>query len=143
MDSIKITSGVKRIAINEDEERVIVFNPTDIVFAEKFYRLLGNFQDKLKEYQVRSAEIEAVKDVDENGLPANLDTRIALLREVCEYMAGQIDYLFGPGTARKIDEGALDLSIYEQFFTGITPFVQKARVEKIERYGSKPAKRKL
>lgn len=135
MDSIKIVTGEKRIAINDDENRVIVFNPTDIIFAEKFYKLLGDFQTKLKEYQEKSAGIEAAKETDENGIPVNLSDRIALLREVCEYMGRQIDYLFGPGTAEKVTGGALDIDIFEQFFTGITPFVQQARAEKIKKYG--------
>lgn len=143
MDSLTIISGVKNIAINDDPERVISFNPTDIVFAEKFYKLLGEFQEKLKEYQDRSATIEAAAEVDENNLPVNLPDRIALLREVCEYMRGRIDYLFGPDTAQKVFEDALSLDMFEQFFTGITPFIQQARADKLAQYGSKPVKRKL
>lgn len=143
MDSIKIISGVKNIAINDDPERVISFNPTDVVFAEKFYNLLGEFQDKLKEYQDRSATIEAAAEVDENNLPVNLPDRIALLREVCEYMRGRIDYLFGPGTAQKVFEDALSLDMFEQFFTGITPFIQQARADKVSKYSNKQPKRGL
>lgn len=140
MDSIKIVSGQKRIAINDDPERVIVFNPSDVVFAEKFYRLLGNFQQKLTDYEKRAESVDAVKDVDDSGVPVNLEERIGLLREVCEYMGGQVDYLFGPGTAQKITDGVIDIDIYEQFFTGITPFIQRARQDKIQRYAGKRRK---
>jgi hypothetical protein len=143
MDSITIVSGVKKIAINSDPDRVISFNPTDVVFAEKFYNLLGEFQDKLKEYQDRSAIIEAAAEVDENNLPVNLPDRIALMREVCEYMRGRIDYLFGPDTAQKVFEDALSLDMFEQFFTGITPFIQQARADKVSKYSNKPPKRGL
>jgi hypothetical protein len=143
MDSIKINSGVKRIAINDDPERVITFNPTDIVFAEKFYKVLGEFQAQLKEYENKARAIEGVKEVDADGLPVNLTDRIGVMREVCEYFAKQVDYLFGAGTAQKVTEGAVDIEIYEQFFTGITPFIQKARADKVAQYGSKPTKRKL
>ena len=141
MDSIIIKSGQKRVAINNDPERVITFNPTDIVFAEKFYRLLSDFQEKVKSYEAQAREIEAVTELDENELPVNLEQRIALLREVCEYMAGKIDYLFGPGTAQKISDGAIDIDVYEQFFVGITPFIQQARADKVKRYSAKSKRR--
>lgn len=137
MDSIKIVSGQKRIAINDDPERVIVFNPSDVVFAEKFYRLLGNFQQKLTDYEKRAESVDAVTEVDDSGVPVNLEERILLLREVCEYMGGQVDYLFGPGTAQKITDGVIDIDVYEQFFTEITPFIQRARQDKIQRYAGK------
>ena len=95
MDSIRIDNGEKRICVNDDPSRVIVFNPSDIVFAEKFYNLIGNFETRLTEYQGRSADIDADKSTDGNGLPANLGQRMALLREACQYIRDQIDVLFG------------------------------------------------
>lgn len=134
MDSIKITTGEKRIAINDDPGRVIVFNPTDVLFAEKFYSLIGEFQTRLTEYEKRSEEIDQVQDVDGNGLPANLDQRLALMREACEYMRERIDYLFGAGTSHKAFGDTLELDVFQQFFEGITPFVKEARTEKIAQY---------
>jgi hypothetical protein len=137
MDSIKINSGVKRVLINDDPNRVITFNPMDITFAEKFYDLLKDFEAKQVDYQKRATEIEAAVETDANGLPANLSDRIGLMREICNYIRGQVDHLFGAGTSQIVFEDALDLDMFTQFFDGITPFVQTARSDKLAEYSRK------
>ena len=134
MDSIRIDNGEKRICVNDDPSRVIVFNPSDIVFAEKFYNLIGNFETRLTEYQGRSADIDADKSTDGNGLPANLGQRMALLREACQYIRDQIDVLFGEGTSQKVFEDVVAIELFPQFFEQITPFIQSARNDKIKKY---------
>jgi hypothetical protein len=138
MESIQISNGIKRIAINGDADRVIAFNPNDVQFAERFYTLIHDFETKQGDYQRRAEQLDKVTAVDDNGLPINLSQRIAFMREVCEYMHAQIDLLFGAGTAIKVFEGALDLDTIGQFFSGITPFVERARSEKLAKYA--PAK---
>lgn len=44
MDSIRIDTGGVRLMVNGDPQRVIAFNPHDVVFAERFYALLGEFK---------------------------------------------------------------------------------------------------
>lgn len=143
MDSIRIDSGIKRIAVNGDPERVIVFNPTDITFAERFYALFHDFEAKQGEYQQRAEAIDQVQETDANGLPVNLADRIAFMREVCEYVHRQIDELFGAGTSLKAFEGVLDLEMIGQFFKGITPFVAHARSEQLAKYRRPKTKRRV
>lgn len=142
MESLQINTGEKRIAINGDPERVIIFNPTDVAFAERFYRLIGDFQSKLIEYKTRAESIEAQNTTDENGLPVNLNERLALMNDACTYIRERIDVLFGMGTSQKAFGDALQLDMFTQFFEGITPFIQKSRVAKIEKYTNVKAKRK-
>lgn len=137
MDSIRIDTGIKRIAINDDPDRVIAFNPQDISFAERFYELMRNFEDKQNEYMARAEELDQGTETDTNGLPVNLGDRIAFMRDICEYYHAQIDSLFGDGTALKVFDGALGLDMIKQFFEGITPFIQHARQEKISKYQPK------
>ena len=135
MDSIRIDSGIKRISINDDPERVISFNPSDVTFAERFYRLLGEFESKQAEYEKRAEALDASPtELDEHGLPANAGEKIAFMREVCEFMHERIDYLFGAGTSQKVFEGVLALEPIGQFFDGIVPFIQKSRSEKVAKY---------
>lgn len=136
MESLRIDTGVKRVMINDDPNRVIVFNPSDVAFAERFYRLIGEFQDKQAEYQRRAEELEQNAVVNENGIPSNLAESLALLREACEFLRAKIDDLFGAGTSEKVFGDALSLDAFEQFFEGITPFVQTARSNKMTRYVS-------
>ena len=134
MDSIKIDSGIKRIAVNDDPDRVIVFNPSDIQFAERYYDLTRDFEIKLAEYEKRAEVIDQVTEVDTIGLPVNMADRIAFMRDICEYVYGQIDRLFGAGTSQKAFDGTLGLDMIQQFFEGITPFVQQARQAKVGKY---------
>lgn len=133
-DSIRIETGIKRILVNDDPARVIKFNSTDVVFAEKFYRLLQDFRGKHDSYRERARAIDDNSAVDENGIPANVGDGLALLREVCAYMREQIDILFGAGTSAAAFEDAMTLDMFEQFFEGIAPFIKDARSEKIRRY---------
>ncbi len=134
MDSIRIDSGLKRIAVNGDEKRVIEFNPEDIVFVEKFYGLIKQFEAKEAEFQQRAEEIGAVEGVDELGIPVNTAESIRLALELCDYLRGQIDAVFGAGTSQKAFGEARTLNMFEQFFEGITPFIQGTRKEKMEKY---------
>jgi len=134
MDSIRIDSGVKRIAVNGDEKRVIEFNPEDIVFMEKFYGLIKQFEVKEAEFRQRAEEIGAVEAVDELGSPVNTAESIRLALELCDYLRGQIDTVFGAGTSQKAFGEARTLNMFVQFFEGITPFIQGARNEKLKKY---------
>jgi hypothetical protein len=136
MDSIKIGSGELRIAINDDPNRVIVFNPKDIIFAEKFYGLFDELKAKMKEYERRAAALGDENTLNEDGLPVNMAARIALTRESCEYLAGRIDNVFGAGTSHTVFGDYVEIEMFEQFFNGITPYFQNARSAKLEQYSS-------
>lgn len=142
MDSLQINTGEKRIAINGDEKRVLVFNPSDVAFAERFYRLINDFQSKLLEYKTRAESIEAQQATDENGLPINLSDRLTLMNDACVYIRQKIDELFGAGTSQIVFGDAMQLDMFTQFFSGITPFIQKSRSAKLEKYTNAKAKRK-
>lgn len=135
MDSLRIDTGVRRIQINDGPE-YIEFNPEDVTFAEKFYQLIKDFEIKKVDYQARSNAIDANQEVDANGLPVTLDTSLALLRESCEFFRDRIDNLFGAGTSQKVFGNALALSMFGQFFSGITPFIQSAREAKLLKYAN-------
>lgn len=137
MDSIKINTGAKRIAINDDPERVLEFNPSDVAFAEKFYQLVKDFEEKQRGFEARAKSMDAQPaDLDDYGLPANVSEKLAFVREVCEYLYGKIDYLFGAGASQKIFGGVLSLEAVSQFFEGITPFIEATRREKVSKYTS-------
>jgi len=136
MDKLTI-DGVKRIAINDDSDRVIEFNPSDILFAERFYHIYQEFEQKQDEYLKRSEELDAQgNDLDEHGMPANTGERLEFMKEVCGFVRGKIDHLFGEGASQKAFGDALSMDMIAQFFEGITPYVEKARTNKITKYTS-------
>jgi hypothetical protein len=137
--NLNISTGV-RLTINDDPTRVIEMNPNDVDFAQRFYDLLSAFEAKQEEYQARADALEAANDEDGYGLPLNLPDRISFAREVCDYMHGQIDALFGAGTAQTVFQGQHDLDAITQFFEGIAPFVQQARADKMKKYQRQAAR---
>lgn len=131
--SITIDTGKLRILIN-DGPGYIEFNPTDVRFVERFYGLIRDFETKEVEYRTRAEKIDLDKTVDGNGLPTTLPLMIALAHEVCEFMRLKIDELFGSGTSDTVFGDAMSVDMFEQFFKGITPFIQKARTERLTKY---------
>lgn len=136
MDSLQISTGEKRIPITRDGTHVgeIVFNPTDTLFAEKFYQLMAEFREKFAQYRAQAVALDKNTTKDENDLPANLGDRISLQKEICDYTKAKIDTLFGVGTSHMVFGDASELETLTQFFTGMIPFVQKARAQKVAQY---------
>jgi len=142
-DSLIISTGQKRLPITRDGEPVgeIIFNPNDVVFAEKFYRLIGELQKLNTQYEVRAKAIDNDDSMDENGIPANTTAKLEMMREVCEYLREQIDGLFGAGTSTIVFGNAMTLDPFEQFFTGLTPFIQSVRSSKVAKYTNTKARK--
>lgn len=140
MDSLHINTGEIRLCVNDDPNRVIVFNPSDISFAERFYGLLREFEEKEKEYRLKTEELQKNAETDDLGVPKNFGSILTLLRETCTFLREKIDDVFGAGTSQAAFGDANTIDMFEQFFTGITPYVQKAREKQVGKYTAKPTK---
>lgn len=136
MDSLHIDTGIKRIAINDDLNRIIEFNPSDALFAEKFYNLYRVFEEKQYEYLERFKELDANQEKDKMGIPVNAPAQLSLLRESCEFIRGQIDYVFGEGTSQIAFGEANSIDMFGQFFEGISPFIHTVRASKISKHAN-------
>ncbi len=134
MESIRINNGVKKIMINDDPQRVIEFDPQDILFAERFYTLYGEMQAKQTEFEGREKELRAQVEPDENGIPRNIGALIGHYHEICDYMREKIDLVFGPGTSQTAFGDARNIDMIIQFLDGMTPFVQQTRSNMLEKY---------
>ncbi|MBK8467730.1 MAG: hypothetical protein IPL32_18100 [Chloracidobacterium sp.] len=131
--SIVINTGEKRVMINDDPTRVIVFNPTDVLFAERFYTLLGELKEKLTEFNLQGQELGR-SEKDSDGMPVNMAAQIQLQIETCNYMREKVDQLFGDGTSQTAFGDVRNLEVFRQFFDGILPFFETTRVEKVASY---------
>lgn len=126
MEHLKIDSGAVSLAINGDESRIITFYPTDVRFAEDFFHLAVAAREKRAEYAAKS---EALK-----GNPDYAAEELVLLRETYTFMRGEIDRVFGAGTAQTAFGNHDSLAAYIQFFKGIEPYIRKARQNELDRY---------
>lgn len=134
MPSLTMDTGEIRLAVNEDAQRVICFNPADVGFVRRFYALLTTLEAKEKEYQERLQELAADESQDAHGLPRSLAAQLQLLEEICAFLREQIDLVFGAGTSETVFGQTNTLNMFEQFFLGITPYVQQAREPKLAKY---------
>lgn len=135
--NININTGEIRLTINDDENRIIAFNPNDLEFVNKFYGLIKDFEVKEKEYNEKKAKLNEVKDTDSFGIPVNFDEHMTLLNDTSEFLKAKIDFVFGEGTSKAAFGKANTIDMFEQFFEGITPFIQKTREDKIKKYTQK------
>jgi len=140
MKSLNINSGEVRLAINGDENNLLVFNPSDILFTEKFYALAKDFDEQEKQFLERVDAIEKESGVDEHGMPANAPAVFALVKELCEYIWERFDDVFGEGVSQRLFAGVYSVDMLNQFLEGITPYIESERKSKIGRYTQQPTK---
>lgn len=133
VDKLIINSGEKRIQINDTDD-YLVFNPNDVVFVERFYKMITEFETKLKDYQAKGAELDKATDVNELGIPVNVQERINFIHEACNFMYEQIDFLFGEGTSKMLFGETESLDMLEQFFSGLTPIIESYRKANVKKY---------
>jgi hypothetical protein len=132
MDELRIKGSVE-LAINGDENRIIKFNPNDLLFTERYYAMYSEFREKQKELEEKANELEN-GELDDNGMPTNIGKQIEFMKQTCQFVYEKIDGLFGPGTSQKVFGDALDFEMIGQFFEGITPYFNKVREGKVNRY---------
>jgi len=134
LPSLTIDTGEVRLAINDDPNRVISFNPNDTIFMEKYYALEQDFLEKEDEFQEQVDQLEAEKETDRFGVSVNTGEKIALLKEIGKWVRERIDNLFGEDTSQMVFGDTDNLFAFAQFFEGIAPYIQEARTEKVEKY---------
>ncbi len=134
MSNININTGEIRLTINDDENRVIVFNPNSLEFMDSVYELIAELEIKEKEYKNREAELDKNTEVNSYGIPVNLKEKIELVKEICTHMREKIDTIFGEGTSQTAFGNTNTLDMFEQFFEGVTPYIEKVRTPKIGKY---------
>lgn len=136
MDGFRTDSSIKRLMINDDPERMIEFDPTDVLFIERFYAMYREFEAKQKEYEQRANELDTADP------ESKITDGIQFLKDVCGFMHGKIDVLFGAGTSQKAFGDSMSLNAIGMFFEGVTPFIMKERSEKVQKYSNAETEKK-
>jgi hypothetical protein len=107
-----------------DPSRVIEFDPTDDHFIEGFKKLTLSFQ-------VKSNRTRANLKKTGNSKTAEKSATLSIVK----FMRSQIDWLFGEGTSQKAFGDGMTLNMISQFFSGIAPYINRARQDKADREG--------
>lgn len=125
MQSLNFNDGLKRLAINGDESRVIVVNPTDM-------GLVSRYREKLPEIEKINIDSENSEEIMQI-----LDSKV---REFVDYIIGSkvSDVVFGTANCISMADGKM---LFENFMTAYMEFMNpeiKAEYERsrkrVEKY---------
>lgn len=125
MESLQVRTGQISLQILDDygEVRgVFKFNPQDIESAKRVFALQNELPVMQEEFERKIASAKTEEE------------KINILSGIVDYFNQAIDECFGKGSSDILFGGARTLSMYEDFFTGITPYYQKAGESRVKKY---------
>lgn len=125
MESLKISTGQITLNIIGDDGETrgkFKFNPMDVESAK-------NMMDIQKELATKQKEFEgAVKECETE------ESKLNMLVEIVTYFKGLVDKCFGSGSSKILFGEANTLSMFFDFFEGITPYYEKASKQRVDKY---------
>jgi len=125
MESLQIRTGELSVRILDDagnERGIFKFNPTDVNLAKSVIELQAELEIQQKQFEDRVKECETDQE------------KITLMSEVVTYYRGLIDKVFGEGSSQILFGDAVSLTMFSDFFDGITPYFEKARKDVKAKY---------
>ena len=150
MEELRFDNGIKRIAIKDEDDEVIVvlrINVADAEVIEKFAKVidsLNNISDRCDaEAKKRQAEVEEVEETDDvmAQIPKAVEINQIRVKYIKEIM-DTLDSLFGKETMHSIygDTVPDELALVD-FVEGIVPIMNKLFGKRLEisrkRYNTK------
>lgn len=134
MQVLKINTSAIRLAINDDENRIVEFDPEDQGFVNRYYTMMANFDEKKNGFIEKAKFIDEIDGVNSYGIKLSNIEGNKLVLEMCDYMKEQIDFVFGKGTSEKVFGNMMRLDMFDQFLEGISGYVMESRNSKMEKY---------
>ena len=128
MESLQVRTGQISLRIlddNGDERGIFKFNPDDVSLAKRVVELRQEIAEKQVDYEVKAASCET----DEQ--------KVDLLVEIVDHYENLIDKCFGEGSSNTLFGDAKSLSMFGDFFDGITPYYEKASKNRMAKYKKK------
>lgn len=144
MQNLNFEDGVVELTINNDPNKIIRFNPTDLTFVERYYNIAEKSEKLVKKYNEKQ---KASKIVD--GKNNNHKLEEELLRSSNKDARDLINSLFGQdgiadvifGRVHPLSPTQNGKTVLENFLEAITVYIKEASetflkkdAEKIEKY---------
>lgn len=144
MQNLNIDDGSITLCINQDQGRLLKFNPRDLNFAKRFYSFMDDFSEKETELHTKAKRIDSKMEYDENGVPVNIGDIFELMTELDTYFREKLDFVFGEGTSNTVF-GTVNLvsrdskgnTILNNFIEGVAPFIESARKTEVTKHTAK------
>lgn len=115
MENLQFNDGLKRLAINGDESRIITINPTDISIVKRYNEVIPQLDELSEKYKEIPQEktVEAVSELDRKA------------REFIDYIIGAAvsDTVFGTANCLSYAGGQ---TIFENFLTAYMDYMTPA-----------------
>ena len=128
MEQLQISTGKISLQIIDDDGEVrgaFKFNPEDIKSARKIADLIEEYKVKSVEYADRAKLIETPED------------NVRLLDEIVDYFKTSLDGVYGIGTSAILFGNASTLEMFDDFFSGIRPYYEKASKKRKTQFKNK------
>ena len=133
MNTLEFDDGLKHLAINGDENRIITINPTDIAVIKRYNEVIPQLDELSEKYKEIPQEktVEAISELDKKA------------REFIDYIIGSpvSETVFGTANCLSYAGGQ---TIFENFLTAymnyMTPAIKseyeksKKRIEKYTKH---------
>lgn len=132
MDSLQIRTGQVSLRILDDagnERGIFTFNPTDIESAKQVLSLQAELEEKDKEFAEKAEQCKTNEE------------KIDLMDSYVTYYENVIDKIFGPGSSQILFGNNRSLTMFIDFFNGITPYYEKASQKRLDEARAKHKKR--
>ncbi len=111
--NLSINDGKKKVILNDDENKVLIFNPNDLESRRKMYSV----NEKILEYDKKFKE--KIKTLKENK---DVEKVFELEEEMHNFIKNLVDDVFGEGVADMITDKKTNPVALMNFFTAIMPY---------------------
>lgn len=122
--NINLKSKKKRIIINEDENKIIEFNPEDMKTRKKFYEAGQTIFNKQREFDIKLKELKE----------GDIEGAFALEEELYLFAKDILDNMFGVGATEKITDGEIDVISICDFITMVAPYFKEVNENQKNKY---------
>lgn len=134
MQSLTLGKARVQFCINGDEKRVISFNPQDVRLYERIGRFYNDTKAKQEDFERRAIAAAAIEgDKDEYDAPLSFDLQIALMQEIADWVCGQMDDVFGAGTAKKVFQDTFTFEDFAAFIEYVMSFFSQESQERVNK----------
>lgn len=136
MSGIRVSTGVKKIEVN-DEGEYITLNFADQDFPRRVFAMMDRVQERADKAKDEEGEIVAAHpDGSFEQARALTDFNVELHR----YVMAEVDGVFGEGTCRKVFGDIVPgIDLFQDFFEQLMPYFEqfgKERQEKMSKYSA-------
>ena len=141
METFTRSNSVK-VAIDGDENKVIEFNPNDMLLRKRITEFMLDLQTKQKEMTEKAEALDKANEAVEGALPSNLQAVLDYNQEIADYFIGELDDIFGKGAAAKLfGDNSFDPELMADFLSWVMGKINGVSQAKIEEKLGQPIKK--